>query len=94
MTFSTLTIITLKEYLRIDDDEDNNLLDLILLASKGFIKSYTGLDEVALNKLEDIPMVILALSAEMYDNRQFTVDKSDISPVIKIILDMHSINLL
>lgn len=94
MIYSKMNIDVLKEYLRIDNEDEDNLLETILLASKAFVKSYTGLDEIALNKLEDIPMAILALSAEMYDNRQFTVDKSDVSPVIKIILDMYSVNLL
>lgn len=94
MTYSTLDIVMVKDYLRIDNEEDTPLLQLILSASKSFVKSYTGLNVESLNLIEDIPIVILALSAEMYDNRQFTVDKVDISPVIKIILDMHSINLL
>lgn len=94
MIYSKLNIDVLKEYLRIDGEDDDNLLETILLASKAFVKNYTGLDELALNNLEDIPMAIMALSAEMYDNRQFTVDKSAINPVVKIILDMYSKNLL
>lgn len=94
MTYKELDINTLKEYLRIDGEDEDNLITLILSASKSLVRNYTGLDEESLNQLEDIPTAILAISAEMYDNRQFTVDKSAINPVVKIILDMYSINLL
>ena len=94
VNYSKLNIDILKEYLRLDSDDDNKLLEMILIASKGFVKSYTGLDETALESIEEITVAILALSAEMYDNRQFTVDKDNINPVIKTILGMHSVNLL
>ena len=94
MNYSKLNIDILKEYLRLDSDDDNKLLEMILIASKEFVKSYTGLDETALESIEEITVAILALSAEMYDNRQFTVDKDNINPVIKTILGMHSVNLL
>lgn len=94
MTFNTFTIELVKEYLRIDNEDDDNLLTLILNASKSYVRSYTGLSDDKLDELDDIPVVLLTLSAEMYDNRQFTVDKSNINPVAKTILNMHSVNLL
>lgn len=94
MTFSTLDIEALKEYLRLDGDDEDRILNLILLACKSYVRGFTGLTDDKLDELDDIPVVLLTLGAEMYDNRQFTVDKDNINPVIKTILCMHSVNLV
>lgn len=92
MKYSDITIAEINEYLHVENED--NLINIILTASKAFVKGYTGLSIEQLDTYEDITVVIYALCAEMYDNRQFTVSKKDISPVMKIILDMYSINLL
>jgi len=92
MKYSEITIAEVSEYIRTSDED--NLINILLTASKVFVKSYTGLSIEQLDLYEDIPVVILCLCAEMYDNRQFTVSKKDVNPVIKTILDMYSINLL
>jgi len=92
MKYSEITIAEVNEYLRVSDED--NLINILLTASKSFVKGYTGLSVDQLDLNEDIPVVILCLCAEMYDNRQFTVSKKDVNPVIKTILDMYSINLL
>jgi uncharacterized phage protein (predicted DNA packaging) len=84
----------LKSYAHIYHDEDDTLFESILIAGKSYIKAYTGLDDTQLNTKEDLTIVLFVLSNEMYDNRTFTVDDDKVNPVIKSILDMHSINLL
>lgn len=92
MKYSEITIAEINEYLHVENED--NLINTLLTASKVFVKGYTGLSIEQLDTYEDITVVIYALCAEMYDNRQFTVSKKDINPVMKIILDMYSINLL
>ena len=94
MKYSELTLSDVKEYIRVDDDSEDRTINIMFMASKSFVKGYTGLSLDQLDQYEDFAIVILVLCAEMYDNRQFTVDKANISPVIKIILDLYSINLL
>ena len=92
MKYSDIAISDINNYLHVDNED--NLITILLTASKVFVKSYTGLSIEQLDTYEDIPIVIFCLCAEMYDNRQFTVSKKDVNPVIKTILDMYSINLL
>lgn len=92
MKYSEITIAEINEYLHVENED--NLINTLLTASKAFVKGYTGLSIEQLDTYEDMTMVIFCLCAEMYDNRQFAVSKKDINPVIKIILDMYSINLL
>ena len=92
MKYSEITIQDINDYVRVSGED--NLINILLTASKSFVKGYTGLSVEQLDLNEDIPVVILCLCAEMYDNRQYTVNKKDVNPVIKTILDLYSINLL
>jgi hypothetical protein len=98
MKINEITISDLKNYLHVYHTEDDKLLTAILLASKAFVKNYTGLSDDNLNisddLSDDLSMVIFILSSELYDNRTYTVDKANVNPVIQTILSMHSVNLL
>lgn len=94
MKYSELSINEVKEYLRIEGDSENNTINIMFMASKSFVKGYTGLSLDQLDQYEDLSLVVLCLCAEMYDNRQFTVDKDKVSPMILIILNLYSIDLL
>jgi len=83
------------KYLRLEegeytDDEIQTLIDV----SKAFIKSYTGLNETAIDEHEDFVIVVFILCQDMHDNRSFYVDKSNLNKVVETILGMHSVNLL
>lgn len=94
MKISETTLENIKEYMRIDSDDEDVFLETVLLGSKSFIKFYTGLDDKKIDEKEDLVLPLFVLCAEMYDNRQYTVDKGTLNPIVKSILDMHSINLL
>jgi uncharacterized phage protein (predicted DNA packaging) len=94
MIISDITIQDLKDYARVDHDEDDFLFQNIIDACKTYIKSYTGLTSEQLDEKEDMTMVLFVLSVELYENRTFTVKDDKVNVVIKSILDMHSINLL
>lgn len=94
MKISEITIADLKSYLHVYHSEDDKLLSAILLASKAFIKNYTGLSEESLDISEDLSMAVFILASDLYDNRAYTVESVNVNPVIQTILSMHSINLL
>ena len=72
-------------------DEGNTINNLIGVA-KAFIQIYTG--RADLDEFQDFVIVVLVLCQDMWDNRTFYVDKSELNFVVKSILDMHSVNLL
>ncbi|MEH7093944.1 head-tail connector protein [Neobacillus vireti] len=96
MKISEVGIRELKEYAREynDDVETIKTFELILVAGKAYIKGYTGLTDEQLDTHEDLTIVLMVLSNEMYDNRVFSVESDKVNTVIKSILDMHSVNLL
>ena len=94
MKVSDIDITILKNYLRIDGDDDNELLNNILSASIDFCKNYTGRTLEELELYNDIPLAVLCLCADMYENREYTTDRININPAISQILGSHSNNLL
>ena len=94
MKVSDINTEILKNYLRIDGDDDNELLNHILQASIDFCKNYTGQDTEYLDQYNDIPLAVLCLCADMYENREYTTSNININPAIAQILGSHSNNLL
>lgn len=94
MKISDINTEILKSYLRIDSDDDNILLEHILQASIDFCCNYTGQDMEYLDQYNDIPLAVLCLCSQLYENREYTTDKINVNPAISQILGSHSNNLL
>ncbi|MEL3956918.1 head-tail connector protein [Caldifermentibacillus hisashii] len=96
MKISEVTIQDLKEFAHeySEDPEVDRVFTNNLIACKSYIKGYTGLTDEQMDSKEDLTIVLFILSNELYDNRTFTVQNDKMNPVIKSILDMHSVNLL
>lgn len=92
MKLSEIDKTTVIEYIHPEDDEQ--LIEIIMAASKQFILSYMGLTEEKADLYEDLSIAYLVLCAEMYDNRRFTVDNEKLSPIVNQILASHSVNYL
>lgn len=85
---SEVTIDTVKEYLRIDTDEEDELLNLIMLSANSLIKNRLLLNEEEnLDDYEELSIALLILCSEMYDNRQYSIDKTNIviNPAVEMI---------
>jgi len=94
MKISEIATKDIKDYLHVYHDEDDALISAILVASKSFVKNYTGLTNEGLDAKDDLSMAVFILSSELYDNRAYTVENNNVNPVIEAILGMHSVNLL
>lgn len=96
MKISEVTVDTLMKYAR-EYSTDTEIIDIfktILVAAKAYIISYTGLTTDTIDTKEDLTIVLLVLSNEMYENRCFTVQEDKVNKVVKSILDLYSTNLL
>jgi hypothetical protein len=92
---SEITVNNVVEYLRLEDGEYTEAeINNLLSVSKKFIKSYTGLTGEQIDTHEDFYIVVMVLCQDMYDNRSYYVDKSNLNKVVDTILGMHSVNLL
>ncbi|QNM06573.1 head-tail connector protein [Qiania dongpingensis] len=75
-------------------EDDKKYLAILQRAAVEYVKSYTKLDETAIDSHEDITIAVLVLISDMYDNRQMYVDKTNVNRVVDTILGMYSENLL
>lgn len=91
---SDITVSDVAEYLRLDEvtSSDENTLNSLLGVAKTFIQKYTGRPD--LDAYQDFVIVTLILCQDMWDNRAYYVDKTNLNKVVETILDMHSVNLL
>jgi hypothetical protein len=95
MKISEITVNNVVEYLRLEDGEYNEAeIENLLNVAKQFVKSYTGLTDEQIDEHEDFYIVIMILCQDMYDNRSYYVDKSNLNKVVETILGMYSVNLL
>lgn len=93
MKVSEITEKELVDYIRPDDYTEGEF-DRILSAVKGFIRSYTGLDDEQIDQHEEFYIAVMILAADTYDNGSLYVDSSNLNRTVETILGMHSVNLL
>ncbi|MFB5197878.1 head-tail connector protein [Neobacillus sp. KR4-4] len=93
MKVTEIDLAYVKDYLRIDFEDDDNMISTMLVASKSFIQSYlnrkfTDFEEIP----EEFTIAALALVAHWYEKRGIQSDKDtakELSYVFSGLLDMH-----
>lgn len=98
MKVSEITVKNLADYLKLDfeslTEAEMAELSTFLSSAKAFISDYTGLTSAQIDTHESFVIAVYILVQDMYDNRTFYVDKSNLNRVVETILGMHSVNLL
>lgn len=94
MKISEITLEKVKEYLRVTENDDDNLITAIMQSSKDFILSYTGLSDDKINAKPKFVIAFLCLCSDMYDNRQMMVSNDKLNPTVSTILGMDAVNYL
>ena len=98
MIVSEITVKNLADYLKLDfgslTEEETVELSTFLSSAKAFISEYTGLNSEEIDGHETFVIAVYVLVQDMYDNRSYYVDKSNLNQVVAHILNMHSVNLL
>ena len=93
---SELNIQDIAAYLRLSETtaQDVSLLTSILEAAKAYVYKYTGLTAAQVDEALDITIAVYVLCQDMFDNRAYYVDSSNVNQVVEAILGLHSVNLL
>lgn len=98
MKVSEITVKNLADYLKLDYSSlaEEEIIELLafLQAAQKFIADYTGLSDNEIDKHETFVIAVYVLAQDMYDNRSYYVDKSNLNRVVETILGMYSVNLL
>lgn len=94
MKVAELTLDTIKQYLRIDGNDDDILLEMLRASAIQYCTSYMGCAKEDLNKYDDVTIVVLALISDSYEVRQFTTSTITLNPVMQGVLDLHCSNFI
>lgn len=92
MKISEVTLEMVKNYLRVDGDEDDLLLNAIMDASKKYISSYIG--SADLDQYDDLTIAFMCLVADMYDVREWKTNVANNNNTVTTILGFHCGNFL
>lgn len=94
MKVSEIDLPTLKQYLRVDGDDDDILLTAYLDGAKEYMCSYLGCDVDDLDKYAPLTVVAMAIVADAYEVRQFTSTTITKNPLIEQMLAMYCDNFI
>lgn len=94
MKVSELTLDIIKQYLRIDGNDDDILLEMLLASSIQYCTSYMGCTKEDLEKYDDVTIVVLSLISDSYEVRQFTTSTVTLNPIMRGVLDLHCSNFI
>lgn len=94
MKVSEINLDVLKQYLRVDGNDDDVLLTAYLDASKEYMTSYLGCSIADLDKYAPLAVVAMAIVADAYEVRQFTSTTITKNPLIEQMLAMYCDNFL
>lgn len=81
------------DYLK-DDCIGEDEINRYWLRAVKYIENYTGLEREKLENKGDVVQAMLAIIADMHDNKQFNGERSYVNELVASILDMHRENLL
>lgn len=93
---SMITAAELLDYVREDNPDEVAVGQIAQMkkAAVGFIMRYTGQNAEYLDEHDEFDAVLMALVADMYDNRSLIVDSDKQNPFVMSVLDMHRVNLI
>lgn len=94
MKVSEIDLPTLKQYLRVDGDDDDILLTAYLDSAKEYMTSYLGCSITDLDKYAPLVVVAMAIVADAYEVRQFTSTTITKNTLIEQMLAMYCDNFL
>ena len=86
---SELDVEDAKNYLRVDHNLDNFLIDIMLESAKGYVQSYTKRKMEELEQYPEVSMAILVLVSHFYDNRTLEANSSEINFTLEKLLGLH-----
>lgn len=84
-------------YLRLPEvtADDLTYINTLISVAIAYILNYTGIaDAETLDNYGDMVIVVFVLCQDMYDNRAYEVDNTNVNKVVETILGMHQRNLL
>lgn len=92
MKLSEVGLKLVKQYARIDGEEDDLLLEYVILpAARGYVLSYTGRTAEAADELPELAIAYLKLCGYLYDHRDAAGDQARMDGVLESLLGKREV---
>ena len=72
-----LNLDKVKNYLKVDFDDDDAIIETYIIATEKFLKTLCEKDEFEEDKQELAEIYMLAMLSELYNSRNLTIDKAE-----------------
>lgn len=92
MKLSEVTTENVKKALRIDYDYDDDYITSVMASAKSYIASKTSLTFEELDEYPEFVHAFYCVCADMYQNRETTVQNGRENPTVEAIIAMHRRN--
>lgn len=95
MKICDIELCDVMEFLRLEDDGSSEKeLTAMMKVAETYIKDYTGLTDDEVNEKESFYIAYMVLVQDMYDNRSYYDNTSNVNKVVENILNLHRVNLI
>ena len=97
MKLNELQLSDVKQFLRVDYDEDDTLISSFMEVATSYIKNYTGLTIEKCNEIEEFSRGALMIISDLYENRKAvenTATSTSINKIYDSMLNLYCVNLL
>lgn len=74
--FSNIDLAFIKDYLRVDYEDDDKELELYLISAKSYIMEHSDKTSEELDNIGYSPICLIKLVSDMYNHRNATVDNT------------------
>lgn len=94
MKFKDVDLDLLKQHLKVNYNDDDQLLTAILEAGKDYIQKYTSRDIESLNNSDSLSIALLVICADFYEERNYSTNEYKPNMLVENMLNMSRDNLL
>lgn len=88
----TLSIREVRNYLRVGDIEDEEMLTIILNSAIEFVKNHTGLDEDMVLSKPDLQKAVLIICSDFYWNKDYQTSNKYHNKLVESIIENNRVN--
>lgn len=81
----------IKDYFKIDYDEDDQLLEVIIGMADTYITTYTELDSETAHQFKEVGYAFLLLVDYMYAQRTVVIDPAKVNPMLDNVLNLDTL---
>ena len=91
---SEITLDKVRNYCGVSGADSDGMLEIMTAAARSFLLNRTGLSAEEADEYPDLTLAAFVLINEMFSNRTYAVDSTNMNPFVENIIGQYRMNLL